>query len=62
MSIHVTLPLDTLWRALEWAKANCPSYITNDMHMNGYNTYDTTKIDYFFGTEQDALMFRLRWQ
>lgn len=58
----VTLPYDPLWRALEWAKEHCPSYITNDIHQDGYNSYDTSKIDYFFGNHQEALMFRLKWQ
>jgi hypothetical protein len=57
----VTLPYDPVWTALTWAKAHCPSYITNDIHMDGYNTYDHTKIDYHFADEKDALMFMLRW-
>lgn len=57
----VTLPYDPMWRALDWAKQHCPSYITNDVHQDGYNTYDRTKIDYFFGNENEALMFVLRW-
>jgi len=61
MSTIVTLPHDTSWKQLHWVKENCPSYITNDVHQNGYNTYNPTKIDYFFGDEQDALWFSLRW-
>ena len=57
----VTLPYDPVWKPLEWAKKYCPSYITNDMHCNGYNTYDNTKIDYFFANEKDAMWFVLRW-
>ena len=57
----VTIPYSPFWEPLSWAKKNCPSYITNDMHCDGYNTYDATKIDYFFSNEQDALMFALRW-
>lgn len=57
----VTLPHDPMWRALDWAKKHCPSYITNDVHQDGYNTYDSTKIDYFFGDRNEALMFMLRW-
>jgi hypothetical protein len=59
--IRVTLPYDPLWLAVEWAKECCPSYVSNDSHCVGYNTYDNSKIDYFFGDEKDALMFRLRW-
>ena len=57
----VTIPYDPVWEPLNWAKKYCSSYITNDMHMNGYNTYDHTKIDYHFSDEKDALMFLLRW-
>ena len=57
----VTLPYDPCWEPLEWAKKYCPSYITNDMHCDGYNTYDNTKIDYFFANEKDAMWFVLRW-
>jgi len=57
----VTLPYDPIWKPLDWAKKYCPSYITNDVHCDGYNTYDNTKIDYFFGNEKDAMWFTLRW-
>ena len=61
MTIYVTLPYSPFRAPLDWAKENCPSYLTNDMHQDGYNTYDHTKIDYFFADERDALMFTLRW-
>lgn len=61
MTRHVTIPYDPFWEPLEWAKEHCLSYITNDMHCDGYNTYDSTKIDYFFADEEDAIMFALRW-
>lgn len=57
----VTIPYSPLGEPLEWAKEHCPGYITNDMHQDGYNTYDHTKIDYFFSDEKDAMMFKLRW-
>ncbi len=57
----VTISYDSLWPALEWAKENCPSYITNDAHMDGYNTYDNSKIDYHFSDAKDATIFALRW-
>lgn len=57
----VTIKYDPLWLALEWAKANCPSYVINDFHQDGYNTYDTMKIDYFFADKEDVLLFTLRW-
>lgn len=50
----VTLPYDPLWTALEWAKKNCPSYITNRVAEDG-------KICYYFGEERDATAFLLRW-
>ena len=58
----VTLPYDPNWQALEWAKEHCPSYITNDVHMDGYNTYDQRKIDYFFSNDREAMMFLLKWR
>ncbi len=61
MAMTVTLPYDPEWKALAWAKEHCPEYITNDVHMDGYNTYDNTKIDYFFTTSRDAVFFSLRW-
>lgn len=61
MGLTVTLPYDSNWKALAWAKEHCPSYITNDVHMRGYNDFDTTKIDYFFGDERDVVAFVLRW-
>ena len=57
----VTIPYDVRWLALEWAKENCPSYITNDVHQDGYYTYDISKIDYFFADGKDATAFALRW-
>lgn len=57
----VTLPYDPMWRALEWAKKHCPGYITNDVHQDGYYTYDNSKIDYFFSNSRDATVFALKW-
>lgn len=59
--ITITVPYRPFWEPLTWAKENCSSYITNDLHQDGYNTYDHTKIDYFFADEKDALMFALKW-
>lgn len=61
MSTIVTLPYDPVWAPLDWVKKNCPSYITNDLHQDGYYTYDNTKVDYFFSDERDATLFTLRW-
>jgi hypothetical protein len=57
----VTIPFVPFREPLDWAKENCPSYITNDVHCDGYNTYDIGKVDYFFGNEKDAVWFLLRW-
>jgi len=57
----VTIPFTPLWEPIDWAKEHCPSYISNDIHMDGYNTFDNSKIDYFFGDEKDAMWFKLRW-
>ena len=62
MDIKVTLPYDPFWTPLDWVNKNCASYITNDIHQDEYNTYNPTKIDYFFGNEKDAIWFRLRWE
>lgn len=61
VGMTVTLPYDPMWRALDWAKKHCDSYIRNDVHQDGYYTWDNTKIDYFFSDRNEALMFMLRW-
>jgi hypothetical protein len=61
MSIYVTIPYDSSWDALEWAKTHCASYITNQYHRNPDNSSDVLGIDYFFGSEADATFFALRW-
>lgn len=62
MSYIVTLPYDPIWQPLDWAKKNCPSYITNRAPERGHNdTYNNYKINYYFGDEKEALMFALRW-
>ena len=57
----VTLPYTPFWEPLTWAKENCASYISNDLHMDGYNTFDHKRIDYHFADAEDAVMFMLRW-
>jgi hypothetical protein len=58
--MKVTIPYEPVWEAMHWAKENCPSYFTNDIHKSG-NSYDNTRIDFFFIDREDALMFALRW-
>lgn len=63
MSKTVVLPYDPTWEALEWAKANCKSYITNQ-RASGHNStlmYREVNIEYFFANEKDATLFLLRW-
>lgn len=62
----VILDYDPTWAALGWAKANCKSYITNDLAdvntpSDLSNGYTIGKIEYFFGDERDATLFRLMW-
>lgn len=42
---------------LQWAKRNCPSYITNDAVQKQGEYY----YRFFFGREQDQIIFALRW-
>lgn len=74
MSHVVTLPYDRsyiaqydpMWVAVEWAKENCRSYITNKVRKvecisaDGLAYYEQ-KIDYYFANEGDAVWFALRW-
>ena len=60
MSNIVTLPYDPEWRALSWAKANCPSYITNQMHPKTALLIGPY-IDYYFSDDKDATFFALKW-
>jgi hypothetical protein len=60
--IKVTLKYDPIWRPLDWAKAHCKSYITNDTTGRGHNdTWENLRVNYYFGNEQDAMLFTLRW-
>jgi len=64
MSHSVILPYDPTWCALEWAKKHCSSYITNNAVGKKHNSFFSRNyydIEYVFGDEKDALMFRLRW-
>lgn len=62
MSTSVILPYESTLQALQWAKQNCSSYIDIYVHMDGFNNYDNSKIEYFFTDDPDALMFMLRWK
>ena len=64
LTYTVTLPYDPVWRALEWAKMTCPSYITNKMTKGPGTTFANRQmqIDYVFGDQRDAVLFALKWQ
>lgn len=67
--MNVVLLYDPTWKALEWAKINCPSYVTN--YMSSESPYNTSKanieigfvpkIIYVFDDEREATLFALRW-
>ena len=62
---YVTIDKSCVNDALTWAKENCPTYITNDWHMTGYNVWDDQKIDFFFTTTNQGMAemtaFALKW-
>jgi len=61
MTTKVTLPYDPAWKAVDWAKKNCPSYITNDVHRQSNGNLDLSRIDYYFSEESDTVIFMLKW-
>ena len=62
MGMTVTLPYDPEWTALAWAKEYCPSYITNEVHINNGEFGKGVCIDYCFSDEKDLILFKLRWE
>jgi hypothetical protein len=66
VGMTVTLPYDPAWTALAWAKEHCPSYITNEAGPAKIKSVpggwvNDSSIVYYFGNEQDALIFTLKW-
>lgn len=64
----VTLPYDPEWKALAWAKENCPSYITNRVsnttrlkRVASSGWVNDSSIVYYFSDERDVTFFMLRW-
>jgi hypothetical protein len=53
----VSLPFRRTESMLDWAKAHCSSYITNDTTKDDQDWY----YRFYFGDERDYLMFKLRW-
>lgn len=45
---HVTITKDKLPAAMDWVVDNCPNFIRNEYHCDGYNTYDIERFDLFF--------------
>ena len=61
--MRVTLPYDKSWEALEWAKKNCPSYVTNSSaNFATIGPDEWPVISYYFNEEKDAVAFMLRWK
>ena len=52
--------------ALDWAKENCPSYVTNRVDIIRLAEMDEKVgpiyITFFFADEKDATLFALRWK
>lgn len=57
----VTIPYQDNSQPAVWARAHCASYITVDLHRDPDGTWDLDSLDYWFGQQQDAVMFGLRW-
>jgi hypothetical protein len=60
----IILPYQSSWDALHWAKKNCPSYITCDVHrvmISGQEYFDSNFVEYYFSCDNDATMFALKW-
>ena len=55
-----SLPYDPEWRALKWAKENCPSYITNSAPWPQLGA--AGNINYFFADREDLTLFTLKWK
>ena len=62
MSYTVTLSCDPVEPRNNWAKENCPSYITNVLgYTDAMYWISELSVKYYFGEEKDAVMFILRW-
>jgi len=69
MSTIITLPWnpEIIWQAAKWASKHCPSYETYEIIHQVFKTNTSTvyrctdSVEYFFGEEQDAVLFSLRW-
>ena len=59
MRNSITLPHVHEWRAMTWAKENCPSYISCTGHLK--ENHEEGFIEYYFSEEKDMTLFALRW-
>jgi hypothetical protein len=59
--MKVTIPYDPAWKALVWAKDNCPSYITNTSEVTGPVGNSKNLVHYYFSDERDVVTFSLKW-
>ena len=58
MAIIVAVTPAVVDDALEWAKKNCPNYITNSARAITTFTYEYL---FYFAVPSEALMFQLKW-
>ena len=62
MTIRVTIDVEHEDEAWEWADTYCTGLVKKAWHQDGYNTFDATRVDFFFESNStDAIMFKLRW-
>lgn len=64
--MEVAIPYSKVNSAIEWAKENCPTYITYQVDVDTLVAEDIAEaliqVIFSFGNENDAVMFALRWQ
>jgi hypothetical protein len=66
MSNFVIIGRKNVEDALEWAKKNCPNYITTTYHPTEYlNNYEEDRFNFFFSDSDqgrnEMAWFSLRW-
>lgn len=60
--MQVDIPYSRAHEAIKWAKENCPNYITFNLKLNDELFENTAMyITLYFGHENDAALFALRW-
>lgn len=62
---QVSLEYTKSHEALDWAKENCPNYITNHVDpisFADHNILGTIWVRFYFGDDKDATLFALRWK